>query len=525
MKANRVGKVLCLVLGLLMIAGCGSSAPASSAAVSSAAVTDGQAAQGGTPQDQLTIGVQLDVDTLDPHNSTLTASIRLQPLLFETLIVKDENQQIVPCLATEWEWISDTELQFKLRQGVKFHDGTEMKASDVKFSIDRAAATARHSARYDDLQEIIVNDDYTVTFVTKKPSAKLLDMLSEVLFGGAIIPEAHANAVGDSIATEAVGTGPYRLVEWAAGEQLVVEKNPDYWGEPGVAQTITYRVISEDTSRIIALETGEIDIAETIPSTDIARISDNANLSLYQIPGMVVTYWGFNTQKAPFNDLKVRQAMNYAIDRDSVAIAATNNDGQAAKTVLGMGMEAYYDGMEGFEYNPEKAKALLAEAGYPNGFATNIYVKSTDSNTMLASQVIQANLKEIGVDLTINSLESTALMASLAEGEHDTYILTASNPDVYNGLIFFYSQTGARTGNRMFYNNPEFDTLYEQVLTELDATKRAELLKQIQELLVEDCPWCPLYGQNFNVGAQKSVSGIVLDPLGFHDYSRAYVTK
>ncbi len=477
----------------------------------------------GSAKDDLKIGVQLDVDTLDPHNSTLTVGIRLQPLLFETLVVKNEQQQLVPCLATEWKWLSETELQFKLRQGVKFHDGTEMKAGDVKFSIERAASTPRHSARYTDLKEVIVNDDYTVTFVTKQPSAKLIDMLSEVLFGGAIIPAAHVAKVGQSIATQAVGTGPYKLKEWAPGERLVVEKFDGYWGEPGTAKTITYRVITEDPARIIALETGEIDIAETIPATDISRIKDNNNLSLHQIPGIVMTYWAFNTKKAPFDNLKVRQALNHAIDRDSVAIAATNGTGHAAKTVLGKGMEGYYDAMPGFEYNPEKAQKLLAEAGYAKGFPATIYVKSTDSNTMLAAQVLQANLSEVGIDLAINARESTALMASLAKGEHDTYILTASNPDVFNGLIFFYSKTGARTGNRMFYNNPQFDVLYEQILKELDAGKRAELLKSVQEVLVEDCPWCPLYGQNFSVGSKKSVSGIVLDPMGFHDYSHAFV--
>ena len=522
MKTRKLAQILSLALALFLFTGC-SGTPAGSQSSSGGG---GSQQVDGEVQDNLNVGVQLDIDTLDPHNSTLTAAgMRLNGLIFETLITKNENSEYEPCLATEWEWLSDTELQFKLRQGVLFHDGTEMKASDVKFSIDRSAATARHSARYSDLEKIIVNDDYTVTFVTSQPSAKLMDMLSEVLMGGGIIPEAHTLAVGDSISTDAVGTGPYKVQNWAAGEELVVEQFEDYWGDPGVSKTITFRVISEDTSRVIALENGEIDIAETIPSTDITRIEDNPNLQLLSIDGMVTTYWGFNTSKAPFDDLRVRQALNYAIDRDSVAIAATNGEGGAEKSVLSKGMDGYYDGMTGFPYDPEQAKALLADAGYADGFTINIYVKSTDSNTQLAAQVLQSNLRDIGVTLNIESRESTALMDALAQGEHDTYILTASNPDVYNGLIFFYSQTPPRTGNRMFYNNPEFDALYENLLTELDSAKRIEILKEIQELLVEDCPWCPLYGQRFSIGALNGVSGVELSSMGFHNYAKAYVVK
>lgn len=518
---NKFSKLLSILLICLIVSACGPKA----ATQAPQTATENTATESRDYKDNITVGVQLDVDTLDPHNSTLTVGIRLQPLMFETLITKDLDQNIHPALATEWNWESDTELVFKIREGVKFHDGTELKASDVKFSIDRSAATPRHSARYLDLESIEVIDDYTVKFITKQKSAKLMDMLSEILFGGAILSQAHVEKVGDNISTEAVGTGPYKLNKWAPGETLVVDLFEDYWGEPSVTKQITFRVITEDTARIIALETGEIDIAETVPATDLTRVKDNTELDLLTIPGMVLTYWAFNTQAEPFTNLKVRQAMNFAVDREAVTIAATNNNGFSGKTVLGVGMEGYYDGMEGYSYDPEKAKELLAEAGYPNGFSADLYVKSTDSNTMLASQVIQANLAEIGVQLDIVTLESTALMASINEGKHKTYILTASNPDVYNGLIFFYSQTPPKTGNRMLYNNPEFDALYEDLLTELDASKRGEILKAIQELLVEDAPWCPLYGQNFNVGIRSNVGGVVLDPLGFHDYSHAFATK
>ena len=478
-----------------------------------------------TIKPELIVGVQLDNDMLDPQNSTQTVSNRLQGLLYETLITWDSENGYQPCLAESWEWVSDTELVFHLRKGVLFHNGGELKSSDVKFSIERVMEVARHASRYTMIQEIICDDDYTVRFVTDAVNDKLVAMLSRVQYGAAIMNEKFVNEVGENITKEVCGTGAYKLESWTPGESLVVVRNDEYWGEKGVSQKITFRIMSEDTSRVIALETGEIDIVETLPSTDYARISTTSGLTAYEKESVAITYWGFNTKSnSPFSNPIVREAMNYAIDREAVMTAVGGSC--IYTTVLSSGMEGY-DANVGrqFTYDVEKAKSLLAEAGYPNGFTATLYVKSSDSQTMMAATVINSYAAAVGVNIEIVSLESTALMAELKEGHHDSYILTASNVDSYTGFIFFYSGTAPSGGNRMFYSNPEMDELYEKLPTVSDPTERQQILTRMQEIAVSDCAWCPLYGQSFYVGAKATVQGIILDSLGFHNYSYAYVTE
>lgn len=482
--------------------------------------------EGETIKPNLTVGVQLDLDMLDPQNSTQTVSTRMQPLFYETLITWNPENGYQPCLAESWKWESDTELVFKLRQGVLFHNGEELKSSDVKFSVERVMEVARHASRYLMIQEIVCDDDYTVRFVTDGPNDKLVAMLSRVQYGAAIMNEKFVTEVGEDISKSVCGTGPYKLQSWVAGETLIAERNEQYWGEPGASETITFRVMSEDTSRVIALETGEIDIAETLPSTDVERVQSTDGLAAYEKESVAITYWDFNTAKedSPFNNALVREAMNYAVDRNAVMKAVGGSC--IYMTVLSSGMEGY-DANVGsqFTYDEEKAKSLLAEAGYADGFTATLYVKSSDSQTTMAATVIQAYAANVGVTIDIISLESTAMMAELKDGEHDSYILTASNVDSYTGFIFFYSQTAPSGGNRMFYSNPEMDELYEKLPTISDPAERQTILTRMQEIAVADCAWCPLYGQSFYVGASENVKGILLDSLGFHNYSYAYVTE
>jgi len=471
-------------------------------------------------KENLVVGVQLDLDMLDPHNSKLSVVGRMQPLFYETLITKSPTGEYIPCLAEDFEWKTDTEVVFYLRRGIKFHDGNELKASDVKFNIDRLMKTERHVSRYNMIVSIEVIDDYTVKITTETPNDKLLVGLSRVQHGAGMMSEACVIEAGENISQKECGTGPYKLHNWIPGDQMVVERFDDYWGEMPTTKTITYRVITENTSRLIALETGEIDIMEALPITDSEKVQDNPELVFYEIPSVAITYWGFNVSHPPFDNLLVRQAMNYAVDRNEVMSAAGGS--KIYQTVLSEGMEGYDNSIVGYPYNPDKARELLEEAGYKDGFECTLYVKSTDSQTMMASQVLQAYAAEVGVTVNLITLESTALFAELYESKHDSYILTASNHDPYTGFVFFYGGTNPQAGNRMFYQNDRLDELYELLPQTYDIDERQEMISEMQQIAVDDAVWVPLYGQSFYAAARKDVQGIRLDDLGWHNYAYAY---
>ena len=515
--------LLAIVLVLTMFSGCGAT---SSSTPQSQGTTGESAAQGsGTPKENLIVGVQIDIDTLDQQNSTQAVINRLQGVIYETLVTWTKEEGYQPSLAESYEW-DGTDLVFHLRKGVLFHNGDEMKASDVKYSIERVMAIPRHETRYNMIQDIVCEDDYTVRIVCEEVSDKLLVNLTRVQYGAGIISEKFTTEAGDNTSTTECGTGPYKLQSWTTGDSLVVERFDDYWGEQPPSKTITYRVMSEDTSRIIALETGEIDICETLPVTDVARVSGTDGLTVLEKESVAITYWGFNLQKegSPFTNQKVREAMNYAIDREAVMAAVGGST--ALYTVFSPPMEGYDETIgTQFAYDPDKARQLLEEAGYPDGFTVDLYVKSSDSYTKAAATVINAYAAQVGVTVDIITLEGTAMMAELSDGKHDSYILTASNVDPYTGFIFFYSGTTASGGNRMFYSNPEMDELYEKLPSISDSAQRQEMLRRMQEIAVADCAWVPLYGQSFYVGAKSSVTGVGLDPVGFHCYAYATVTE
>ena len=474
-------------------------------------------------KEHIIIGVQQDVDTMDPHNSTVHVIRRYCPLIYETLITKDADGNLAPMLAESWEILSDTEICFHLRKGVTFHNGDEMKSNDVKFSIERAASTARHSSRYSCIESITCEDDYTVTLHLNEIASNIFSNLSDMLFGGAIISERFANEVGDDIGTKACGTGKYVMVSWKSGDKMELERYDDYWGEPAISEKMTIRVITEDTSRLIALENGEIDISDVITTSNISRVEENSELKLLSIVGTSLPYWAFNLNKEPLNDPKVRLALCYGLDRESVALGSTDGASQVSRSLIPVGIAVETDDLEFYEYNPEKAKELLAEAGYPNGFAMDLYVKSTDSVTMLAAQIIQGSLSIIGIDVNINAMESTALMAALAAGEHMSYILSVSATDYFSPSILYYSETPPRTGNRMFYNSPEFDEAYEGLLSTYDEEEQRAYVKAEEIALNTDLPAIPLFDLTFQVGARSNVEGIVLKGSGWHDFSGAYV--
>ena len=516
-------KLLALLLSALLLfslAGCGQETTAGEQTESETPQGSEQEGTGGETayKPELIVGVEQDVTTLDPQNQNEIAAGKVVKLIYNRLAAIDlESGEVLPELAESWEQLSDTEWRFKLREGVKFHNGNEMTAEDVVYSIQRAMDSARVKTYFSDIEEVRAEGDYEVYFKLNKPSVVFLSNLAHN--GGSIIPKDS----GDGIADEPIGTGPYKFKEWVPSDYLTVERFDDFYGGAKPTQLITMRVIPEASSRVIALETGEIDVAESVQPIDVSKVSNNSALSMLQTPSVGIEYVGFHLEKAPFDNKLVRQALSHAVNKQAIVDAVLQGQGVVAKTVMGPGIPGYYDGMEGFDYNPEKAKELLAQAGYPEGFEFTLYI--TGSERVLSSQLLQADFNAIGVTMEIEQFESSALFDAVNNGRHQAYILTWSNNtgDPHNSVnnVFHSSNHGA-TGNRMWYTNEKVDELIEQGAMEFDNEKRMEIYKEIQEIVVDDAVWIPLYYKTVNVGVKAGVKGVVVDPGSFHYYADAY---
>ena len=468
-----------------------------------------------TAKDTLVIAQGADAKSLDPHASNDNPSSRIRIQIFDRLMDLDDNGVPQPMLAESWERPDDTTIIFHLRKGVKFHNGDEMKASDVKFSLERALKSPEVSHILDGVKGVEVLDDYTVKVTTEKPMAAILNNLSHTTI--AILSEKATTEAGDSFGQNPIGTGPYKFVSWQSGDRVTLEAFPDYWQGEAPVKNVVFRNIVEETNRTIGLETGELDIIYDIQGMDKNKLKDDERFNLIEGPQLSLTYLGFNMKKAPYDNPKVREAISYAIDQKPIIDTVFLGAGEPANSILGPNVFAYYD-VEKFTQDIAKAKALLAEAGYPNGFKAKIWVNDNPVRRDTAV-ILQDQLKQIGIDLTIETVEWGAFLDGTARGDHEMYLLGWGNvtrdPD-YGMFELISTSTMGAAGNRSFYSNPEVDKLLEAGKTELDPEKRKEIYKQIQEIVRKDLPMYMIVYPLQNVVTQKNIKNFKLDPAQGH---------
>ena len=285
----------------------------------------------------------------------------------------------------------------------------------------------------------------------------------------------------------------------------------EYWGEMPITTTITCRVIPEGSARAIALEAGEVDLVWNVDATDCANIEANPDVTLLSQTSSSIEYLGMNTTKEKFKDVRVRQAINYALDKQTFVDTIIEGRGTVANSYINSMIPGWTDEVEAYPYDPAKAKELLAEAGYPNGFECKIYVNG-DVRTRSA-QIIQAQLAEVGITVDISTYEWGALLDSLNAGEHEMFLLGWSNSSFdADGSTYqlFYSGNHGATGNRAFLTDDKVDELIINAQKESDDSKRMEFYKELQVYLHEISPWCPLYYKNDNVGVRADLKGFKL---------------
>lgn len=525
MKNGKVRKRwLCLMMAGMMamstaLAGCGGGGTESTAAGNGGGeTTAGTEAQGETTgaKDTLVIGHYGDPPTLDPNNAMNDCSMRITTNIYDTLVRMDEHFQAQPCLAESWE-ISDDGLEytFKIRDDVKFHNGDPLTVEDVVFSIERGIESPKASPSYTRVVGAEAVDEHHVKVTLTAPYNQILANLA--LPFGPIVSKSYVEEVGDeAFASQPMGTGPYKFVEWVRGEKVVLEANEDYFmGAPAIKH-VEYVVIADTSAALLNLESGDIDAYCDIQTSDYALAQQNPEIQIVEGSALGYEFLQFNTAKAPFDNVKVRQAVAHALDKDAMLQGINDGIGIRIDTVVLEDAVGYTDDFTKYDYNLETAKSLLAEAGYPDGFTCDIHVTS-DLYAKYA-QVLQSALMEIGITAEIKQEELSAYDVSTSGGDYDMAINGCSFTvmDVYESCGD--SLYGEKIGdtNDTFYNNPRLNELFEEALGPVDDQRLAEIYTEVIQIVADDVPMIPFIWRVRNITCDKDLNIPFVDPYGFH---------
>lgn len=515
-----------------------------------------------------TIAIPSDAVSMDPHGSNDVPSEQVRNEIYEGLVTQDENLEVVPLLAEDWEEVDDTTWEFTLKEGVTFHDGSEFNAEVVKANIERLLDPAVASPRsflLDVISEINVIDEYTVEFVLDYPFSPMLNTLThgagnmiskelidadyenalseanenitieefyELRQKGGEAYEEVANSITSDVGTlverEPVGTNYLQFESRDPGESTVLKKNEEYWDEVATIDTVTYKVVPEIGSRIAELETGASDFVLAVQSNNIDRIESNENLTLERNESVSFDYIGFNSSKEPFDDPLVRQAITHAFDKNAVLSGVYNNSGQRAIGPLAPGVLGYSDDIEGLEYDMDKAKELLEEAGHADGFDITLMVHDDNPERMDMAVFLQESLAELNINVNVEQLELGAFLDVTANGEHDMFVLGWFNftGDPDNGLApLFHSDNLGNSGNRSFFENDELDSLLDEGRQVSDENERQEIYEEAQQILIDEAAAIYVrYGENLHASS-ANVEGINIDSYNLFDFRNVTFTQ
>lgn len=532
--------ILCLAMVLTVFVGCSSTPATEEGASASGDAAQGEAADS-EYKDTLVFAMNTDVQSMDPQIQNDTTSEQVVKMLYNTLLKFEDDGTVVGDLAESWS-VSEDKLTwtFNLKQGVKFHNGKELTSADVKATFDRALNAEAGGLRTTEIIKMFTAveapDPYTVTITTDGPYGPMESLMCNMSLGimDADYIEKYGLDLGTSVEGEN-GTGPFKVVSWERDQEIVVERFDDYFGTPAKLQTVVYTIIPEAASRVIALETGEVDVIDKPTDEDLARLeADTENFTVLRKPTISQRLFRFGCNDPIISNTKVRQAIVYAIDRQAIIDALFTGSGYPSTAPLAPVTFGYSDLGE-IEQDLELAKSLLAEAGYPDGFDTKIITTERYQNGIELAEIISQQLAEIGINAEIEVWEWSALSASwngitADEFDQPIFIMGAgpSMRDADGGLRGLYttSETGLNDRNYGFYSNAEVDALIEQGMQETDQQKRVEIYKEAMEILYREDPvafWLfDMYGLAIT---SSKVEGVTLSPISTITFENATVKK
>jgi peptide/nickel transport system substrate-binding protein len=455
--------------------------------------------------EQLVIARAISANAMDP--GFLREAATLVDNVFDTLVLRDAKMQLVPGLATSWKTIDDQTWEFTLRHGVTFQDGEPFNADAVKFTIDRIldpAAKSPDISYINTIGGVDVVDPYTVRIRTKGPDPLLLARLSR--YPAYIVPPGYIRKNGVAVfARKPIGTGPYRVTEFIPDDHVTMQADPEYWrGKPAI-DTVIWRAIPDATARIAALLAGEVQLVETVPAGLAPTVMANSNLRLVQVRhGGLVIYLGLKTDEKPLDDVRVRQALSLAIDRPTIVAQILKNYASLTGTQAGQ-FDFGYKAEPVPAFDPAKAKALLAEAGYPDGFSIRMQVPARYLNSTDVGQVIAQEFGAIGVKASLEVPDWSVYTQQVPAGKQaPIYMLAWGSTQTLDADAALYPifRSGQPYSTVHF---PDLDKLLDESRQTIDPAKRAAIFGQIQDLAVQDVPMLTLYQEDSLYAEQENV--------------------
>lgn len=526
---KRIHRLLPLLLSaalmLTLLSACGNNGTNNT----TTPAADGGAASG--DKDTFTVVLDSDIVALDPAFAYDFTTNPVVNQITQGLLTFDDNNQLQPMLASSWEQVDDVTYVYQIRDDVTFSDGTPMTMDDVLFSLERTASdeTASYLGwMYDGVASMEQTGDWELTITLSQPDASFQYYVATDAFH--IISKAYAEQVGDKLGTPEgglVGTGPYKFVSWQNGTEVVLTRNENYWGDdPAYYENLVFKIIGESTTQVTALQTGDVDCSVAPPYDMLDVLKSDPNLTLQANDGFGVQYIAFNNAKAPFNDVNVRKAIYHAIDIQAIMDNLVKDAGTAANllpssealfTIEPERWTEYAASKPALSYDVEEAKALLAQAGYPDGFDCNLYISSTS----LANSIglaIQNDLAQIGINVElvkVSTDEHTAYQFGEILGEdglraYDMILAgwEADVPDPAGNLTPLYQTDNS--SNAAAYSNAQVDELIAQQAQSSDPTERNDLMFQAFDIITEDVPYIFVYYPTKNLVMNSSYTGVTM---------------
>ncbi len=526
-------KLLVILLGLAMLltfAACGQEP----------AADDQEAGGDGEYGDTINFAINTDAQSLDPQVQNDTTSEQICLMLYNTLLKFEDDGSIGPNLAKEWSCSDDgLTWTFVLNEGVKFHNGKELTANDVVATFERAMNAEAGGLRTTEVIKMFTKveavDDYTVTITTDEPYGPMEALMCNMFCGimDSDMIDQYGLDLGQNV--EAInGTGPYKIVSWNRDSELQIERFDDYFGGASPTQYVNYVIIPEASARLIALETGEVDVISSPSADDLAAIEANEDLTIFTAPSVGQRLFRFGCDDEIMSNTKVRQAIVYAIDRQAIIDSMFAGTAYPSTCCLAPVTWGYHD-LGVIEQDQDKAKALLAEAGYPDGFDTKIVTTERYAKGVQLAEVLKSQLAEVGINAEIDVWEWSALVATwdgiTAEEFDEPIFIMGAGPsmrDADGGLRGLYTtpESGLNDRDYGFYSNARVDELIDAGMKETDPEKRAELYKEAEQILYLDDPagfW--LFDQLGMVATSTKVEGVTLSAISTVTFEKATITK
>jgi len=510
--------LLATLIVMTTLCGCAGSTGDSSGNTSSAATTTtGKPTYGGS----IVVGIQQDIDSLDPHKATAAGTKEILFNIFEGLVKPDENGNLIDAVAQS-HTLSDDGLKytFVLRDNVKFHNGNAVTAEDVKYSIERAAGLLDGTPLISTLKVVTsvdIIDEKTVQVTVDKVNPELI-----YSFTAAVIPAGS----GEDASASPIGTGPFSFVSYTPQEGIILKKNPDYWqsGLPYLDE-VNFKIVAGSDTALLELKGGSIDIYSYLTDTQAEELKDS--FQILSAPSDVVQALFLNCAKEPLNDERVRQAISYAIDKNEINGFLSGGAAIPVGSAMLPTLKNYYEdtnSVYGISADVEKAKQLLADAGYPNGIDLEIMIPSNYEFHMQTGEVVVEQLKAVGINATINAVEWSTWLSDCYTDRNYTATICGITGDMTPGyLLNRFVSTSSK--NFINYSNAEYDSVYAKIEECKTLDERAEYYKQLQQIMTQDAGTAFLMVPPITIAVNPKLSGYTFYPVYVQDISTIYFTE